>query len=143
MPVVMDTGSPVEFTDHGNEIHMRLEQNDALRVIRLNSNLDPANQPLSIMGYSSGRWEGRTLMVTTRNTNYAFLDDDGNPKSDAMEIDERFTLGADGNSLSWEATISDPVYLTDSIVTRRNWEWVPGETIQPYDCLESSSGIER
>ena len=143
MPVVMDTGSPVEFTDHGNEIHMRLEQNDALRVIRLNSNLDPANQPLSIMGYSSGRWEGRTLIVTTRNTNYAFLDDDGNPKSDAMEIDERFTLGADGNSLSWEATISDPVYLTDSIVTRRNWEWVPGETIQPYDCLESSSGIER
>jgi len=142
MPVAMDTGSPVEFIDRGDEIHMRLEQSDALRVFHLNSNIDPASQPHSIMGYSAGRWEGDILIVTTRNTNFPYMNDDGVPKSDQMEIDERFTLGADGNTLSWEATLTDPVYLTEPVVTRMSWEWVPGETVKPYDCLESSSGLE-
>ena len=143
MPVAMDTGSPVEFIDRGDEIHMRLEQSDALRVFHMNSDVDPSSQPHSPMGYSVGRWEGNTLVVTTRNSNFPFLNDDGAPKSPNMEIDERFTLGEDGNTLSWEATIRDPMYLTASIVTGRNWEWVPGETVRPYDCLESSSGIEH
>ena len=143
MPVVMDTGAPIEFIDRGDEIHLRLEQNDSLRVIHLNSGVDPASQPHSIMGYSAGRWEGDTLVVTTRNTNYPFLNDDGAAKSDAMQIDERFTLGADGNTLSWEATLTDPVYLTESVATRKSWEWVPGEALKAYECLESSSGIER
>ena len=143
MPVVMDTGAPIEFIDRGDEIHLRLEQNDSLRVIHLNSDVDPASQPHSIMGYSTGRWEGDTLVVTTRNTNYPYFDDDGAAKSDAMQIDERFTLGADGNTLSWEAILTDPVYLTESVTSRKRWEWVPDEALRAYDCLESSSGIER
>lgn len=143
MPVAMDTGSPIEFIDRGNEIHMRLEQSDALRVIHLNSDVDPASQPPSPMGYSVGRWEGNSLVVTTRNSNFPYLNDDGAPKSDQMEIDERFTLGADGNTLSWEATLTDPVNLSHPITLTMSWEWVPGETVRPYNCLESSSGIER
>lgn len=143
MPVVMDTGAPIEFIDRGEEIHLRLELNDSLRVIHLNPDVDPANQPHSIMGYSAGRWEGNTLIVTTRNSSYPYLNDDGTAKSDAMEIDERFTLGADGNTLSWEAILTDPVYLAEAVAIRKNWEWVPGEERRAYDCLESSSGIER
>ena len=143
MPVVMDTGAPIEFIDRGEEIHLLLEMNDSIRVIHMNPNIDPTNQPHSIMGYSAGRWEGNTLIVTTRNSNFPYFDDDGTAKSDAMEIDERFTLGADGNTLSWEAILTDPVYLTEPVVTRKSWEWVPGEARRTYDCLESSSGIER
>ena len=143
MPVAMDTGSPVEFIDRGGEIHMRLEQSDALRVIHLNSDVDPASQPASTMGYSAGRWEGNTLIVTTRNSNFPYLNDDGAPKSENMQIDERFTLGTDGNTLSWEATLTDPEYLSHPVVMRMSWQWVPGETVKPYNCLESSSGIER
>ena len=143
MPLAMDTGAPIEFIDRGEEIHLRLEQNDSLRVIHLNPDIDPASQPHTIMGYSAGRWEGNTLIVTTRNTNYPYFDDDGTAKSDAMEIDERFTLGTEGNTLSWEATLMDPVYLTEPVVMRKSWEWVPGEEVKAYDCLESSFGIER
>ena len=143
MPVAMDTFGPIEFIDRGGEIHLRIEQNDSRRIIHLNPDDDPANQPHTIMGHSAGRWEGDTLIVTTRNSNYPYLDDDGTAKSDAMQIDERFTLGPDGNTLNWEATLTDPVYLTGPVVTRKNWEWVPGEEIKAYDCLESSSGIER
>lgn len=143
MPLVMDTGAPIEFLDRGEEIHLLLELSDSLRVIHLDPDIDPASQPHSIMGYSGGRWEGNTLIVTTRNTNYPYFDDDGTAKSDAMEIDELFTLGADGNTLSWEATLTDPAYLTEPIVTRKSWEWVPGEERRAYDCLASSPGIER
>ena len=60
-----------------------------------------------------------------------------------MEIDERFTLGTDGNTLRWEATLMDPVYLTEPVVMRKSWDWVPREEVKAYDCLESSFGIER
>ena len=44
MPLAMDTGAPIEFIDRGEEIHLRLEQNDSLRVIHLNPDIDPARK---------------------------------------------------------------------------------------------------
>ena len=142
MPVIMDTTLPVEFIDQGQEIHLRIEQGDALRVIHMQSANNSADSTASIMGYSTGEWEGSTLVVTTTESSYPYLDDDGAAKSEDMRIDERFTLGADGNSLSWEAVLTDPIYLSAPISMRMNWEWVPEETIQAWDCLESSSGRE-
>ena len=56
---------------------------------------------------------------------------------EGMELVERFTLGADGRTLSLEATTTDPVYLTAPVVTRATWEWVPGETVKPWNCAQS------
>ena len=142
MPVIMDTTLPVEFIDQGQQIHLRIEQGDALRVIHIQSANNSVDAPTSIMGHSTGQWEGNTLVVTTTNSSYPYLDDDGAAKSEDMRIDERFTLGADGNTLRWEAVLTDPVYLSAPISMRMDWEWVPGETIQTWNCLESSSGRE-
>tara|TARA_B100000029_G_C17581898_1_gene959890 strand:- start:387 stop:1511 length:1125 start_codon:yes stop_codon:yes gene_type:complete len=142
MPVIMDTTLPVEFIDEGQQIHMRIEQSDGLRII----DMQPANNELtisnSIMGHSVGKWENNTLIVITTKSSYPYLDDNGTAKSENMRIDERFTLGSDGNTLLWEATLTDPVYLEQPISMRMNWEWVSGEIIRPWDCLESSSGRE-
>jgi hypothetical protein len=142
MPVVMDTGLPIQFVDRGDEIHLRIEQNDATRIIHMNPAIDPAAQPASILGYSVGRWDGDTLVVTTRNSSYPYFDDDGTAKSEAMAIDERFTLSSDRNALTWEATLTDPLYLSEPVVTRMSWESVSGETIKPWNCLVSGSGRE-
>ena len=140
MPVIMDSTLPVEFIDQGQEIHLRIEQGDALRVIQMQPTNNAANMPSSIMGYSIGQWEGNTLVVTTTNSSYPYLDDDGAAKSEDMQIDERFSLGADGNTLRWEATLTDPVYLSSPISMSMDWKWVPEETIQVWNCLESSLG---
>jgi hypothetical protein len=59
-----------------------------------------------------------------------------------MAIDERFTLSSDRNALTWEATLTDPLYLSEPVVTRMSWESVSGETIKPWNCLVSGSGRE-
>ena len=139
MPVAMDTGLPIEFVDRGDDIILRIEQNDGTRTIHLNPKSSAADQPATIMGYSVGRWEGDTLVVTTTNSSYSYFDDDGTPKSELMEITERFSLGTDGRSLSWEATMTDPEFLTEPVVIRANWEWVPGESVESWNCAVSDS----
>lgn len=139
MPVAMDTGLPIEFVDQGDDIILRIEQNDGVRTIHLNPDPHANEQPATVMGYSVGRWDGDTLIVTTNNSSYFYFDDDGTPKSETMEITERFSLGADGRSLSWEATMIDPVFFTEPVVLRANWEWIPGETIEPWNCAVSGS----
>ncbi len=139
MPVAMDTGLPIEFVDQGDDIILRIEQNDVVRTIHLNPDPSADDQPATVMGYSVGRWAGDALIVTTNNSSYSYFDDDGAPKSEAMEITERFTLGADGRSLSWEATMIDPEFFTEPVVLRANWEWVPGETIESWNCAVSAS----
>lgn len=139
MPVAMDTGLPIEFVDQGDDIILRIEQNDGVRTIHLNPDPNANEQPATVMGYSVGRWDGDTLIVTTNNSSYFYFDDDGTPKSETMEITERFSLGADGRSLSWEATMIDPEFFTEPVVLRANWEWIPGETIEPWNCAVSGS----
>lgn len=137
MPVAMDTGLPVEFVEEGNTILMHIEQNDNTRTIHMGSDGDPGNRPATPMGYSVGRWEGNTLAVTTSNSNYPYFDDDGVPKSPDMEFTERFTVADDGLGLSWEATMTDPEYLSRPVTVRARWEWVPGEAIERWNCVDS------
>jgi hypothetical protein len=33
----------------------------------------------------------------------------------------------------------DPEFFTEPVVVRANWEWVPGETIKPWNCAVSDS----
>ena len=135
MPVAMDTGLPIEFVDSGDQIVMRIEQNDNTRIIHLNSTA--AEATATTMGHSVGQWEGDTLVVTTTNSNYPYFDDDGTPKSENMIIVERFQLSADERSLSWEAEMTDPEYLLDPVTIRANWDWVPGERVEPWNCAVS------
>ncbi|MFP6828176.1 MAG: DUF6152 family protein [Gammaproteobacteria bacterium] len=135
MPVAMDTGLPIEFVDSGDQIVMRIEQNDNTRIIHLNS--AAAEAAATAMGHSVGEWEGDTLVVTTTNSNYPYFDDDGTPKSENMIIVERFRISEDERSLSWEAEMTDPEYFSEAVTIRANWDWVPGERIEPWNCAVS------
>ncbi len=65
------------------------------------------------------------------------MDEHGTPQSDQVEVVERFTPSADGHDLDWEATVTDPVNFTEPFVAfTTRWTWVPGESLQPYDCME-------
>ena len=137
MPLAMDTGLPIEFVDQGNTIVLRIEQNDNTRTIHLDPRSAARNRPVTIMGHSVGRWEGDTLVVTTTDSSYPYFDDDGTPKSESMEIIERFSLSSDGHSLDWKATMTDPAVFTEPVVIEASWEWIPGETIKPWNCAVS------
>ena len=59
-------------------------------------------------GYSSGEWQGDTLVVkTTGLDGRAWLDEWGTPLTDAAQIEERWRLG-EGGKLELTITVTDP-----------------------------------
>ena len=101
----------------------------------MDRSIDSADPPATRMGYSVGRWDGRTLIVESKKFTGGAYDDMGTPQSAAMQVAERFTLSEDETRLDWEATVTDPETFTEP-VSRRNlhFAWVPGEEIKPFNC---------
>ena len=131
LPTAMDNPYPIEFRDEGDTIVMLLEEWDGERTFYMSGEGEPA-QPR--MGRSVGRWDGRTLVVETRDIDWRYVDDLGTPQSEDVVINERFTLSPDGTDLAWEARISDPVNFTEPVVMEGVWTWVPGHEIKPFNC---------
>ena len=131
MPTVMANPYPVSFEDRGDSIIMRLEEWDGERIIYLDGEGEPS-QPR--MGRSTGRWEGNTLVVQTRDIDWRYVDDVGTPQSEEVVINERFTLSEDGTDLSWVAELIDAVNFTEPVPLEVLWTWLPGREVKPFNC---------
>ena len=134
MPLVMDNPFPIEFRDHGNEILLELELWDIDRTIRMTDAGNGGDQPGTPLGFSTGRWEGNSLVVTTTDIDWGYFDDAGTPQSRQIQSVERFTLSEDESRLDYEVVIIDSETLLEPLVLRWHWDWVPGEALQAYGC---------
>jgi hypothetical protein len=132
MPAIMEQPYPMEFVDRGDEILLRLEEYDTERVIRLTDG--GAGARPNRLGHSVGRWEGRTLVVTTTGANWGYFDTVGIPLSEAARFDERFTLAEDGSRLDYRMTVTDSSTFTEPVDLEKYWLWLPGVTVEPYEC---------
>jgi len=132
MPAIMDQLHPMQFIDEGDVIRMRLEELDTVRIIHMTD--VPAPADAGPYGHSTGRWDGGTLVVTTTNVDFPWFDQEGIPQSDELVMVERFTPSADGFTLDYTLTATDPVVFTEPVVLDRTWTWVPGEEVQPFQC---------
>ncbi|MDE0006042.1 MAG: DUF6152 family protein [Rhodospirillaceae bacterium] len=136
MPTIMQQPFPMEFVDNGEEVHLRIEEYDLLRVIYMEGASEPSEPP-TILGDSVGRWEEETLVVTTTNIGWPYsFGQIGIPQSDATELVERFTVVDDGARLRYEITANDPATFTEPLTLTKYYLWVPGLEIRPYECTE-------
>jgi hypothetical protein len=72
----------------------------------------PKDPNPSWFGYSVGRWEGDTLVVTTAGFNdRGWLDSAGHPQTESLRITERFRR-RDFGHMEFEMTIDDPKVFT-------------------------------
>ena len=72
----------------------------------------PKNPNPAWLGYSVGRWEGDTLVVTTAGFNdSAWLDSAGHPQTESLRITERLRR-RDFGHMDFETTIDDPKVFT-------------------------------
>jgi uncharacterized protein DUF6152 len=132
MPSIMMTPTPVEFIDKGDVIQVRIELNDTVRTIHLRASPMPkANTPL---GYSTGRWEGRALVVDTTQVSWPLFGF-GIPQSTAVHLVERFMPSTDGSRLEYSVTATDPQMLTRPLEQKSTWVWRPGEKVMAYNCV--------
>jgi Family of unknown function (DUF6152) len=133
MPRVLYGPLPFEFVDRGATILFRTELYDTERTIHMDRTEPPAGEPASILGYSVGRWDGSTLVVTTTRVSWPYFDGMGTAQSEAVEIVERFTPTADQTRLDFHVTVRDPVTLTAPATIEGYWLAL-GHTVQRFDC---------
>jgi hypothetical protein len=108
----------LEIVQSKNKIAMFSEWMDAYRRIYLDGRTMPKIFDASYMGYSTGHWEGDTLVVETINLrDDTVLDRYGSPHSDATKIVERIRL-VDPNTLENAHVVTDPKAFT------KPWEFV-------------------
>ncbi len=132
MPAIMDQFFPTEFVLGTNEILIYLEEQDVVRTIYMTEVSEPTES--STYGHSVGHWEDDTLVVTTTHINWPWFDQRGIRQTENVHVMERFTPSADGYLLDYAATVTDPAIFTEPIVLERYWIWVPGESVEPYNC---------
>ena len=130
---------PFEFVQSGEDILLRLEAFDNVRRIHMDPEAaGTAGQPFSHLGYSTGRWEGDSLVVTTTRIDYPFsrFFSPVIPQSREVEFVERFTLIENGAQLQYDVRVTDPVNLTRPVSVDRYMVWgtLPGIDVQPYEC---------
>jgi hypothetical protein len=70
------------------------------------------------MGFSTGRWEGDALVVTTTHIKQMWHRRNGLPQSDQVTLTERFVLH--GPVMTYVTITDDRVYLTEPLVKTTN-----------------------
>jgi hypothetical protein len=134
-PLIMISPLPMEFSQEGDTIVMRLEEYDTVRTIHLNpSAVAPAEHTL--FGFSRGRFDGNTLVVETDHLAAGYFDHEGTPQSEQIEVVERFTPNADYTRLDYTLTTTDPVNFERPFDLKRYFVWKPENTVHPYECLD-------
>jgi len=133
MPTIMGQPNPMELVDRGDEILIRIEEYDTVRVISMQDPPEQLAEP-TLLGHSFGRWDEDTLLVTTTGIDWRNFGQDGLMQSEAMEVVERFRLNEDGSRLEYSQVLTDPWLFTEPFTRTRSWVWVPGDQVRPYEC---------
>jgi len=95
--------------------------------------LPEAREP-AWFGYSTGKWDGNTLVVDTVGLNEkTWLDDIGHPHSGALHIVERFQRPDFGHMVA-QVTIDDPKAYSKPWTVTIPWEFVADTELMDWVC---------
>jgi len=97
----------------------------------------PANALHTWSGFSTGEWDGDTLVVTTTHVKESYLRRSGLMQSDQATVRTRWRRM--GNYLQATVIIYDPVMMTEPYA-RSTMMWVndPAMNMSPYPCEEAT-----
>lgn len=140
MPAMMNMAYGMEVMQTKDKITFFSELNDALRRVYLDGR-KPSQKVLddpTYAGYSTGHWEGDTLVVDTVSLNTNSFIEGFSPHSDAMTIKERIRFNQEG-LLEDRITVTDPKALTRPWETVKTYrKAIPGKNdeLREFACPE-------
>ena len=120
-------------------IHLDLSNFQAKRVVWMDGRPHPsAHAEHTWMGFSTGRWDGDTLVVRTTHIKQMWHRRNGLPQSDQITLTERFTIH--GDVLTHVTHTEDPVYLTEPLLKTTNMRrnprpLLPAQLIYPCQSV--------
>jgi hypothetical protein len=117
------------------------ERDTSYRQIFTDGRPLPVDPQPSWNGYSSGKWDGDTLVVQTHGfRDGLWLDRNGSPMTDAAKITERFRRLNYG-TLQIELTVDDPKAYKAPWTVKLKQTLMPDTELLDYVCLENEKDI--
>ena len=94
-------------------------------------------------GFSTGRWDGNALEVTTSHLKVGWLQRNGVAHSDEATMTERFFRH--GNYLTAVTIVDDPIYLDDPFIRTTNWVLNPDQEVRrtQFDVVDEVAGRSK
>jgi hypothetical protein len=97
----------------------------------------------SWFGYSTGKWEGDTLVVDTKGFNgKAWLDQGGKPATEALHVIERFRR-KDFGHMEIQITIDDPKAYTKPWTVTEPLNLLTDTELMEFVCNENNRDLEH
>jgi hypothetical protein len=113
------------------------------RQIFLDGRALPADPNPNWMGYSVGRWEGNSLVVSSIGFNdRSLMDLFGYPHTESLRITERFTR-RDFGHMDVEVTLDDPKTLNRPVRLSFEADFVADTELLEYVCQENERSRSR
>jgi hypothetical protein len=129
---------PFEIIATPAQLTFVMETYGSVRRIHLDGRKPPAELLPSRMGFSTGRWEGNTLVV---ETTHLLPESEGNqrPGSLMQRVVERLSLvesAESGKELVSELTVHDPLVYAQPVSVRLHYKWSPDIEVGEYFCQQ-------
>jgi hypothetical protein len=117
------------------------EKETTFRQIFMDGRELPTDPHPTFMGYSIGRWDGDTLVVTSSGfTDQGWLDGAGHPQSESLRMTERYRR-TDTGHLQVEITVTDPKVLKAPITATQHFLLIPDGELIEYYCTENEKDV--
>jgi hypothetical protein len=91
-------------------------------------------------GFSTGKWEGNALTITTTHLKNGWIRRNGIPRSEKAVVTEHWLRH--GEHLTWVVIVNDPTYLTEPFIRSTDFILDVNQQIAPYPC-ESVVEVDR
>jgi hypothetical protein len=145
MPNMMSMTYGMEVQHTKDKITIYGELNDVYRRIFLDGR-KPAQKVLddpTFAGYSTGHWEGDTLVVDTVAIREDALFDSFSPHSDQFTVRERIRFTSPG-ILEDRITSTDPKALVEPFTSVRTYRKVsaPNDELREFSCAEGLASVK-
>jgi len=140
MPMIMTRVWPVMFVQLPTAVYMVAGFTNSFRTIYLDgrTHTDPDIYVPTYNGESIGKWEGDTLVVTSKGfeTDHHWIDV-GLPISEEFQIVERIKMVNSGNTLEIEYIMTDPKMWKGEWRNTKRWDRVLESDIGEVECTEA------
>jgi len=126
-------------------LHNYISTYEQYRVIWMDGRPHPPDYAAHTwMGFSTGKWEGNTLTVTTTHIKQGWFRRNGTPSSDKVSLTEHFIRH--GNILTHVSVATDPIFLAEPFIKTQTYDLSAnsdGNWLWPCEYVNELPGTPR
>jgi hypothetical protein len=130
----VNVNEPFEIRVAGDTVRIEHRFMDHTRVVHLDERPPPADTPRGTMGYTTGHFEGKALVMKTDHFIAATLEPRfGVLHTENLKLGERLEVNAETGDLEITWVIDDPAYFKGPVTQKELFVRSPRDP-EPYAC---------